>query len=96
MLQLSVGDLTSQKRFECFHSGYIVPLTGYIVPLKGLWVDIIHCFMIYIYIYKFSGAGGYRGVSGPGGIGGDRGPGAGGLKGFIPIRGLGRYGPSLL
>ena len=46
---------------------------------------MLYIVIIYIYIYRFSGAGGYRGESGAGGYRG--GPGAGGGradgKGFI-------------
>ena len=65
-------------------------LKGYIGPLKGLsspFTELIgrYCtlfyviYIIYIYIYRFSGAGGYRGETGAGGNRGGPGPGAGGL-----------------
>ena len=50
---------------------------GFVAFYKVWCVDIVHCFMLYIYIYRFSGAGGYRGKSGAGGDRGGSGAGGG-------------------
>ena len=58
--------------FYKFYIGFISFILFLIAFYKVLYVDIVHCFML----YRFSGAGGYRWKSGA--VGNRGGPGAGG------------------